>query len=116
MHRPDGSEWLWLADDGHRLAADSITSMVERLKRKGGVASGGLCHRFRHYFATRYLEAGGNMNSLRLLLGHESYDMVLHYTRMVSARRAINEHADFSPLDHLYRGSNHNHDGWGYRH
>ncbi|GAI96986.1 unnamed protein product, partial [marine sediment metagenome] len=118
MYRPEeGSDWLWLADDGGRLTAESITTMVERLKRRAGVSRDGLVHRFRHYFATRYLEAGGNPNSLRLLLGHESFAMVLHYTRWVSVRRALAEHEQFSPLDRLYQGrnDNHNNDGWGWR-
>jgi len=125
IHRPrEGSEWLWLGDEGQRLSASSITTMVERLKKRTGVTSGGLVHRFRHYFATRYLEAGGNPNFLRLLLGHESYAMVLHYTRLVNTRQAIDEHDQFSPLDRLYQGRNHNHpgrndnhnnDGWGWR-
>ena len=118
IYRPrEGKDWLWLNDEGERLSASSITSMVERLKKRTGVVSDGLVHRFRHYFATRYLEAGGNPNFLRLLLGHESFAMVLHYTRWVNARQAIDEHDQFSPLDRLYRGGNHNRgdDGWGWR-
>lgn len=115
--REGNKDWLWLGDEGERLSASSITSMVERLKKRTGVVSGGLVHRFRHYFATRYLEAGGNANFLRLLLGHESFTMVLHYTRWANARQAIDEHDQFSPLDRLMRGGNHKRgdDGWGYR-
>jgi len=115
-YRPrDGSDWLWLSDMGEHLTAESITSMVERLKRRAGVRSDGLVHRFRHYFATKYLEAGGNPNSLRLLLGHASFDMVIRYTRMVNAQRAVDEHV--SPLSRLYHGDNHKRgdDGWGWR-
>jgi len=117
IYRPkEGPEWLWLNDEGHMLSASSITTMVERLKKRVGVTSDGLVHRFRHYFATRYLEAGGNPNFLRLLLGHESFAMVLHYTRWLNARQAIDEHEQFSPLNHLYqRRDNHNNDGWGWR-
>jgi len=116
MYRPrDGGEWLWLSEDSQPLQLRSIQTMAQRLKRRAGVRSGGSVHRFRHYFATKYLEAGGNPSSLRLLLGHESFAMVLHYTRMVSAQRAVDEHV--SPLSHLYRGGNHKHgdDGWGWR-
>lgn len=116
MYRPrDGGEWLWLSDEGKPLQMRSIQNMVQRLKRRAGVRSSGGVHRFRHYFATRYLEAGGNPSSLRLLLGHESFAMVLHYTRMVSAQRAVDEHV--SPLSRLYQGGNHNRsdDGWGWR-
>jgi len=115
-YRPkEDDNWLWLSDAGERLSVKSITTMVERLKRRAGIRSDGLVHRFRHYFATKYLEAGGNPNSLRLLLGHESFSMVLHYTRMVSAQRAVDEHV--SPLSRLYGGGNHNRgdDGWGWR-
>ena len=115
-HRPEAEpDWLWLSEDGTRLTADSITTMVERLKKRAGVASDGLVHRFRHYFATRYLEAGGNPNSLRLLLGHESFTMVLHYTRLVNARRAISESEPFSPLNNLYQERRRHDDGWGWR-
>lgn len=115
MYRPrDGGQWLWLNDDGGPLQMRSIQNMLQRLKRRAGVRSGGGVHRFRHYYATRYLEAGGNPSSLRLLLGHESFAMVLHYTRMVSAQRAVDEHV--SPLNELYRGRNRNRDdGWGWR-
>ena len=112
LHRPDSSPWLWLSEEGQHLGPGSITSMVERLKRRSGVRSGGLVHRFRHYFATRYLEAGGNPSSLRILLGHESYSMVLHYTRMVEARKALGQHAHFSPLDQLIRGNHSKKDDW----
>lgn len=116
MYRPrDGGESVWLTEDDQPLRPRSIQNMVQRLKRRAGVRSGGGVHRFRHYFATRYLEAGGNPSSLRLLLGHESFAMMLHYTRMVSAQSAVDEH--ISPLSRLYRGGNHKHgnDSWGWR-
>jgi len=114
---PGNSDYLWLNDEGGRLSASAITTMVARLKGRVGVTSSGMVHRFRHYFATRYLENGGNLNALRLLLGHESLSMVLHYSRWVEANRAIAEHDRFSPLDHLTRGGHHNRvdDGWGWK-
>ena len=80
--------------------------------------SGGGAHRLRHYFATRYLEAGGDINSLRLLLGHATLDMVLRYPKYVDVRRALDQHHEFSSLDRLYNGGrNHNRgdDSWGWR-
>jgi len=118
VYRPkEEPKWLCPDDEGARLSASALTTMVERGKKRGGVTSDGLVHRFRHYFATRYLEAGGNPNYLRLLLGHESFAMVLHYTRWVNTRQAIDEHDQFSPLDRLMRGGNNNHDndGWGWK-
>jgi len=76
------------------------------------VDSGGGAHRFRHYFATRYLEAGGDLNSLRLLLGHSTLNMVLKYSRYVDIRQALAQYEQFSPLERLYNGAS---KGWGYR-
>ena len=113
--RPPGGDELWQTGDGRPMVASSIKVMIQRLKRRAGVNSGGGPHRLRHYFATRYLEAGGNLNSLRLLLGHSTLNMVLRYSRYVDTSRALSEHQRFSPLDRLCRGQKHSGDGWGWR-
>ena len=111
--RGDGGEALWKSDEDDPLSPYSIQIMIARLKRRAGVSGGGP-HRFRHYFATRYLEAGGDINLLRLLLGHSTLAMVLKYSRFVDVQKALASHEQFNPLDHLYLGRNHN-PGWGER-
>ncbi len=114
--RPEGGESLWKSDEGNPLSSYSIQIMISRLKRRAGINGGGGPHRFRHYFATKYLEAGGDLNSLRLLLGHSTLAMVLKYSRFVDVQKVLATHPQFNPLDHLYRGRNSNRDGrgWGY--
>jgi len=110
--RPRGGDELWKTDDGEVMSSwHSIKSMVTRIKRRAGVNSGGGVHRFRHYFATRFLEAGGDLNILRLLLGHSTLAMVLKYSRFVDVRKALANHEQFSPLDRLYNQQNHRR-GW----
>jgi len=115
--RPPGGDEVWKTDEGQPLSPHSIKIMVARLKKRAGVTSGGVVHRFRHYFATRCLENGMDLNSLRLLLGHATLYMVLRYTRFENVQRALAGHGQFSPLDSLYHGGNHNRqdDGWGWR-
>jgi len=115
--RPPGGDELWKTDDGQSMSTYSIKVMIQRLKKRAGVNGYGGAHRLRHYFATRYLEAGGDINSLRLLLGHSTLDMVLRYSKYVNIQRALNTHKQFSPLDRLYNGGrNHNrNDGWGWQ-
>ncbi len=115
--RPPGGDEVWLTDDGAPLSFHSIRIMIDRLKVRAGVTSGGSAHRFRHYFATRYLENGGDMNILRLLLGHATLYMVLRYTRFVDSRRALAGSPSFSPLDRLARGAkgSHRDESWGWR-
>jgi integrase/recombinase XerD len=119
-----GTDAVWLTDDGQPMTYAAVKIMLARLKRRAGVKSGGGAHRFRHYFATRCLENGMDMNSLRMLLGHATLYMVLRYTKFVDSRRAFDEQREFSPLDRLTRGGNYNHqgrndnhnnDGWGWR-
>jgi len=115
--REPGGDRVWLTDDGQPLQSFSVKVMLSRLKKRAGVDSGGGAHRFRHYFATRCLENGMDMNSLRLLLGHATLYMVLRYTRSVNVRQALDEHREYSPLDRLMRGGNHStpNDRWGWR-
>ncbi|MBA7702573.1 Tyrosine recombinase XerC [subsurface metagenome] len=115
--RPRDGDELWKTADGLKLTARGIQMVVKHLKKRAGIKGGGGPHRFRHYFATKYLEAGGDINSLRLLLGHATLDMVLRYSRYVDVQKALANHQQFNPLDRLYRGGNHNRgdDGWGWR-
>ncbi len=66
--RPAGGDALWNTESGEPMSRHSMKIMIARLKIRAGITSGGGAHRLRHYFATRYLEAGGDLNSLRLLL------------------------------------------------
>ena len=117
LARQPGGDKLWQTDDGQPLSRCSIKTMVNRLKRRAGVKSGGGAHRFRHYFATHCLDNGMDLNTLRLLLGHATLNMVIHYSQYVDVQKALVEHEKFSPLDSLMRGGNHNRgdDGWGWR-
>jgi len=116
--QPAGNE-LWKTDDGQPLSRCSIKIMVDRLKRRAGVVSGGGAHRFRHYFATHCLDNGMDLNTLRLLLGHATLNMVLHYSQYVDVQKALLQHEQFSPLDGLYnglyKGSSSIQDSWGWR-
>ncbi len=114
--RPRAGDKLWKTADGLELTARGIQMVIKHLKKRAGIKGEGGPHRLRHYFATKYLEAGGDINSLRLLLGHATLDMVLRYSRYVDVQKALANHQQFNPLELLYRGQNHNRDdGWGWR-
>jgi site-specific recombinase XerD len=115
--RTRSGDELWKNADGLELTVRGIQMVVKRLKERAKVEGGGGPHRFRHYFATRYLENGGDLNTLRLLLGHATLNMVLKYSRHIDIQKALAGHQQFNPLDRLLKGDNHNRgdDGWGYR-
>ena len=115
--RQPGGDEVWKTDDGQAMSFHSIKIMIARLKKRAGIASGGGPHRFRHYFATRCLENGMNINSLRLLMGHATLCMVLRYAKFVDVQNALDEHQGFSPLDRLHNGGRkpNRDDDWGWR-
>lgn len=55
-------------------------------------------HLLRHTFATRYLENGGDIYSLQLILGHTSLEMVKKYVHLIPSKTTVNFYS-LSPLD-----------------
>jgi len=79
------------------LTRDALRQVIKALGDKAGVKK---CHphRFRHTFAITYLRSGGDIFTLKSLLGHGSLDMVEHYARIaeVDVEQA---HRKASPAD-----------------
>ncbi len=57
------------------VAKQTIEKILKRLDKKGVCIEPFAHHAFRDTFATRYLEEGGNMQTLKTLLGHASLAM-----------------------------------------
>ena len=76
---------------------DALRQLINSLGAKVGIKK---CHphRFRHTFAITYLRSGGDIFTLKALLGHGSLDMVEHYARIaeVDIEQA---HRKASPAD-----------------
>ena len=63
--------------DGRKYGRGLDLAMVRAFKA-AGLGSGGL-HSLRHTFATRYLEAGGNIKDLQRLMGHSDLKTTQRY-------------------------------------
>ncbi len=72
---------LFLGKFQRPFTRDALRQVIKGLGEKAGVKK---CHphRFRHTFAITYLRSGGDIFTLKLLLGHGSLDMVEHYARI----------------------------------
>lgn len=107
-YRPISSlEEVFISVNGNdnALSSDSIKALFARLRKKTYIARL-KPHLLRHSFATSFILYGGNIESLRLYLGHTSYSttqMYLHlaslYQRMDSPVYRIDEN-----LTKVFRG------------
>jgi site-specific recombinase XerD len=101
-HRPgSGTGALWLTEKGSPLTARGLQSAFHRLKQRAGIEEEGGCHRMRHTFALSFLRSDRNPFNLQYLLGHNSLEMVRHYTATLGMEDALEAHVKASPGDHL---------------
>jgi len=82
------------------MTRSGVYYMLRRRKEEVGIAGPCNPHAFRHGFAIEFLENGGNINNLRILLGHESLRSTEIYLKATDGR-AHRDHEKASPGDHL---------------
>jgi len=93
-------EYLAGRDDGlWGLTRGGLEALVERLGHKVGIHT--YPHQFRHTFAAYWLENGGGLDELQVLLGHASIATTMIYVRVGQQDRALRSHAEHSPGDRL---------------
>jgi site-specific recombinase XerD len=102
-HPQAESPWLWLGIKGHNTAHMTASGIRDMLARRGDQA--GIPnvhpHRFRHYFADKWLATGGSPDDLMQITGWKTYDMGREYTEACGVARAHDAHARLSPGDRI---------------
>jgi site-specific recombinase XerD len=105
--RPDGSKTVFVASNGgswttNPLTPSGLNQMLRRRARRAGVTGKKrLCHIWRHTFAKMYVKGGGDLETLRRLLGHQSLDTVQKYLRF-KIEELAERHYELSPVRQLY--------------
>lgn len=90
---------LFLSREGKPITVNTIKLMFSRLARASGVKRLH-AHLCRHTFAINYLMNGGDIFSLREIVGHTTLDMVNHYLHFTSTQ-ITEQHHKYSPMDKL---------------
>lgn len=90
---------LLVQSDGSPITRNVIKNMFRRLKVRSGV-SRLYPHLLRHTFATRFLENGGDIYTLKDLLGHTTLKQTQHYLHLANTR-ICRDFSLYSPLDHI---------------
>jgi len=96
----NGCNALFLSQHGTPITTNAIKLTFSRLSAKSGV-NRLHAHLCRHTFAINYLLNGGDIFSLKEILGHTTLEMVNHYLHFTRAQITA-QHRKFSPMDRLF--------------
>ncbi|WP_449074353.1 tyrosine-type recombinase/integrase [Ruminococcus sp.] len=97
--KPCYSDSLFLTVEREPITANTIKMLFQRLKSSSGI-SRLYPHLLRHTFATNYILQGGNLEVLRVLLGHSSISITQIYIHLAAQMQLVNNRFD-SHLDTL---------------
>ena len=86
---------------GNVLDVNAIDAVMQKLKERTGIERL-RCHLLRHTFATLYIVDGGNLEMLRVILGHSSIAITQIYLHIASNYKLIRESHN-SHIDRLHK-------------
>lgn len=90
--------YLFVTVDDHQLVPNAAQHVLRSIGKAAGVLDVHP-HRFRHTFAIEYLRNGGDVFTLKKILGHTTLKTVEHYLSLVQAD-VTTAHRRASPADH----------------
>jgi site-specific recombinase XerD len=83
-YRPD--EWLFPGAYRNPICTKSVQRICHHASDAAGIRKRVSPHVLRHSFATHMLEAGTDIRTLQMLLGHRSLATTARYTHVATAR------------------------------
>ncbi len=93
-------EWLFPGDrPGQPITRDAVGSACQKAHHLSALSKPVTPHSLRHAFAVHLLEAGTDLRTIQLLLGHRSLATTAHYLRIATSKVC----ATTSPLELLPR-------------
>lgn len=91
-------DYIFLTNYGEPMDRNHFRKRLKKYAEAAEITKNVHPHLFRHTGATMFLEAGGDIRHLQMLIGHTDLRMVMLYTHL-SKQALINQHDKFSPLN-----------------
>lgn len=100
QRRVDSSGVLFVSlRSGEPVTADAVKHLFTRLKKESGIKRLH-AHLLRHTFATSYLIGGGNLEFLRVFMGHSDYNVTKIYSQLAAESKMLG--VDVYHLDPIF--------------
>ena len=97
--RTDSHDWLWITEEGSRLAYDSIWQDLNRLAGRAGFALKDACHIFRRTFAANAVKQKIPRQYVQAVAGWSTPHMLDDYVAAMEAEEeAIDAFREFKPF------------------
>ena len=95
------SPWLFPGKEQSRpICVRTVQRICDRAQAKAGITKAITPHTLRHTFATHHLEAGTDIRTLQMMLGHSSIKTTMRYLHVSTEKLCTT----MSPLDRLHLG------------
>ena len=95
-HATRPTEWLFPGDlPGRPISTFAVEAACRKARREAGITKPVTPHSLRHAFAVHLLEAGADLRTIQLLLGHRNLGTTARYLRLATSKVC----ATTSPLD-----------------
>jgi site-specific recombinase XerD len=96
------TDWLFPGEiPGHHICCNSIFRACQKAVRNAGIVKAVHPHSLRHAFATHLLDAGVNLRTIQILLGHANLATTARYLHVsdISVRSTVSPLEILDPLD-----------------
>ncbi|GCE48251.1 integrase/recombinase XerD [Thermosporothrix hazakensis] len=100
--RDEKEDRVFINRAGVPLTPTGVDQVLDDLKERAGITGVRVsAHTFRHTFARMYLEQGGDLYKLSLLMGHSDVEVTQEYLKDFKKREARREQDRFSAVNAL---------------
>jgi site-specific recombinase XerD len=98
--RPQTEEkMLFLSNEGTPMTYSGLAQMIGRVARRTSIERLH-CHLFRHTFAVKFLVSGGDLMTLKTLLGHTEISVTQRYLKLTQ-QNVAEVYSRHSPMDQI---------------